>query len=128
MNNILPFPTSTTNCLRCGEVCQRGTPDKSKAGIWEAKEGFCASCMIEKFLLSVEPIRAMFEGTGQKGPMHGPEIFLNKTWRNEVLAPVLTAVLLHTQMPADSINWINVVSNWGMPFPKTKRRSPDLFE
>lgn len=118
---------NTTKCLRCGEMCQQGTPDKSKAGIWEAKKGFCASCMIEKFLRSVEPIRMMFEGTAQRAPMHGPEIFLNEAWRNQVLAPVLTMVLLHTQMPAASINWINVVSNWGMPFPDPKRRKTELF-
>ncbi len=117
--------TNTTNCLRCGELCLSGTPDLSKQAIRQSKEGFCPACMIEKFLRSVEPIRAMFEGTPQKPASLQPEIFLDQPWREKVLRPVLKGVLAHTQLPEDSISWINVVSHWGMPFPKG--REPGLL-
>lgn len=74
--------------------------------------------MIEKFLLSIEPLRSMFQGSEKRSARFGREIFLDEEWRNQVLLPVLSCALSHTQLPVDSINWINVVSNWGMPWPK----------
>lgn len=113
-----PKTESTTQCLRCGQVCRQGTPDPTKKAIHQATEGFCPDCMVEKFLLSVEPIRSMFQGTEQRPARIGPEIFLDQTRRENLILPVLGRVLSHTQLPVDSINWINVVSNWGMPWPK----------
>lgn len=124
MSNIVPFPNSTTQCLRCGEVCRRGTPDPSKQAIHQAQEGFCPACMIEKFLRSVEPIRAMIDGDRGRKPL-GPEIFLDHAWRETVLRPVLAGVLAHTQLPEDSINWLNVVAHWGQPYPPG--REPGLL-
>ena len=127
MDNIISFatPAETTNCLRCGERCLRGTPDLSKKAIRQASDGFCPACMIEKFLRSVEPIRALFEGTAQRPAQLEPEIFLDAAWRDRVLRPVLKTVLSHTQLPEDAIDWINVVSHWGMPFPQG--REPGLL-
>lgn len=120
-------PIQTTNCLRCGALCRTGTPDPTKKAIHVAsKEGFCADCMVERFLLSIEPIRAMFEGTPKRPAMHGPEIFLDQQWRETTLRPVMKLVLAHTQMPEDAINWLNVVSNWGMAWP-AKREPGMLF-
>lgn len=118
MSDLLPFSSqdSTTHCRRCGEKCRRGTPDASKQAIVQAREGYCPACVIEKFLRSVEPIRAMIDGDRGREPL-GPEIFLNETWRTQVLGPVLAGVLVHTQLPPDSINWMHVVANWGVAFP-----------
>jgi hypothetical protein len=80
--------------------------------------------MITRFLLSIEPIRDTIDGTPERGGIvparegKGPEIFLNSEWREKVLRPVLRGVLAMTQLPEDSINWIEVVGNWGLPFPK----------
>lgn len=120
MNDFLPSPTPTTNCLRCGEVCRQGAPDSTKQAIVQALEGLCPACMIEKFLRSVEPIRALIEGGGVRDPL-GPEIFLDHSWRENVLRPVLAGVIKHTQMHEDSINWVHVFANWGQPFPSHKK-------
>ena len=53
----------TVPCLRCGRVCRLGTPDPKARAIRQASAGFCPNCMITKFLLSIEPIRDLIEGT-----------------------------------------------------------------
>lgn len=116
-----------TTCLRCHTPCQTGTPDTTKRAIRVAeKAGLCANCMITQFLLSVEPIRAIIEGT-PRHPGKGPEIFLDAEWSKNVLGPVMKSLLAHTQMPEDAIDWIEVVSNWGLPFPAKHAPQTDLF-
>lgn len=126
MSHSLPFeaPIETTNCLRCGTLCRTGTQDPKKRALRQAKEGFCPACMVTKFLLSVEPIRCLFEGTAGQPAKLGPEIFLDPHWREKVLRPVMAGVLAHTQLPEDSIDWLAVVSNWAEPWPKG--REPQL--
>lgn len=81
--------------------------------------------MIERFLLGISVLRDTIEGTPARGggavPARaglGPEIFLNVEWREKVLRPVMRGLLAHTQMPEDCINWLEVVGNWGMPWPQ----------
>ena len=120
-----------THCLRCNRPCQTGTPDpKARAMRRSATTGFCPDCIVTWFILSIEPMRMVIEGTPQRGsaeaglivparPGLGPECLLGehiqKTW-----APVLAP----TQIRPDEINWINVVSNWGLPFPKNRQPQP----
>lgn len=108
-----------TNCLRCNKELQTGTPDpKARAIRVSATTGFCASCMITKFLLSIEPIRDTIEGTPRR-PGKGPEVLFSGDFL-KTIRPVIAGVLAHTQMPEDQIDWIEVVGNWGMPFPKNQ--------
>jgi hypothetical protein len=79
--------------------------------------------MVTWFLLSIEPIHDIIEGN-QRHPGKGPEIFLDAGWRESILRPVMRGVLAHTQMPEDSINWLAVVGNWGLPWPKGKQPKP----
>jgi hypothetical protein len=120
-----PLMGITSNCLRCGTPCRLGTPDpKARAIVQASKAGFCPNCMITRFFLGIEVLRDTIEGTPARGnlvatrPGLGPEIFLNAKWREKTLRPVMRGLLSHTQMPEDSINWIEVVGNWGMPWPK----------
>lgn len=116
MNPDLPL---TTACLRCGTECRIGTPDPNARAIVQAtKAGYCPNCMITIFLHGIEPIRDTINGTARRAGL-GPEIFLNEKWRNSVLRPVIAGVFSHTQMPEDAIDWIEVVSNWGMPLPSS---------
>lgn len=115
----------TTNCLRCGAQCRRGTPDpKARAIVQSATTGFCPNCMITRFFLGIEVLRDSIQGTPERGDMVparpglGPEIFLDAGWRARALRPLMRDLLAHTQMPEDCINWIEVVGNWGMPWPK----------
>jgi len=110
----------TSNCLRCRKPCRRGTPDlKKRAILQSATTGFCPNCMITRFLLGIEPIRDTIEGLG-------PEIFLDIVWREKVLRPVMQGVLAYTQMPEDAIDWIEVVRNWEMPWPKGRKPNLDI--
>ena len=116
---------TTTKCLRCGVLCRTGAPDpKARALVAATATGLCPNCMITRFLLSIEPIRDTIEGHAARGGIvpalegKGPEIFLNAEWREKVLRPVLRGVLSMTQLPEDSINWIAVAGNWGLPFPR----------
>lgn len=103
---------SASNCLRCGTPCRLGTPDpKARAIVRADKAGFCPNCMIDHFFGSIEVLKMIIAKLG-------PEIFLNAEWREKTLRPVMRGLLAHTQMPEDSINWIEVVGNWGMPWPK----------
>ena len=123
-DNDLELSGITPNCLRCGTPCKPGTPDHTKRAILQAAVGFCPSCMITKFLLGIEVLRDTIEGTPARGdlvaarPGLGPEIFLNADWREKTLRPVMRGLLAHTQMPEDCINWIEVIGNWGLPWPK----------
>lgn len=109
-----------TNCLRCNRPCRIGIPDPKARMLREsATVGFCPDCAITKVLLSIEPIRGVIEGTPARGsivparPGKGPEILLTKHVR-EGWGPLLA----HSQVKPDSINWINVVMNWALPWPK----------
>jgi len=114
-----------THCLRCAAACRLGTPDPTKRAIVQASAaGFCANCMITRFFLSIEGLRNLIEGTPAR-PGLGPEIFLNAPWRETVLRPVMRGVLAHTQMPEGSINWIEVVGNWGLPWPHGQEPKAD---
>ena len=109
----------TVHCRRCGAKCQTGTPEKARAIRRSAGEGFCPNCMITFFLLSIEPIRDIIEGTPARGslvparPGKGPEILLaahiRQGWAH---------LLSHTQLRPDEINWVEVVGNWYLPWPK----------
>lgn len=106
------------HCLRCDRLLQTGTPDpKARAIRVSSTVGFCPDCMITKFLLSIEPIADTINGTPRRDGL-GPEIFLNEGWRERTLRPVMRSILAHTQLPEDSINWIEVVGNWRLPWPK----------
>lgn len=123
MNSELPLPV---NCLRCGAKCRTGKPDpKARELVQATKSGHCPNCMITIFLHGIEPIRETIWGT-EKRPGLGPEIFLDAKWRENVLRPVLAGVLAHTQMPEDSIDWIEVVGNWTMPLPNVKEHPTPL--
>jgi len=108
--------SATTHCLRCGLACRPGTPDPKARAIVQAQKGFCPSCMIQKFLLGIEPIRDLF-ARGQITP----HMLTNDVWRETPLRPVLRGVLAHTQLPEDSIDWHRVVRQWDLPWPAAKR-------
>lgn len=122
----------TQTCLRCKKPCRTGTPDpKARAIRHSSTTGFCPACMITKFLLSLEPVRDVIEGTPQRGseasgvivparPGKGPEVLFDGPYLN-TLRPVIAGVLAHTQLLEGDIDWIEVVGNWGMPWPRSRR-------
>ena len=124
----LPKFTETVNCLRCGRACRPGIADPKARAIVQAREGFCANCMITKFLLSIEAIRDLIEGTPARGSTYpkgfgvparegtGPEILFCPG--GAAARKQIAVVLQATQMRADEIDYIEVVGNWGLPWPK----------
>lgn len=80
--------------------------------------------MFQRLLVSVESIRDLINGTATF-PGKGPEIFLDNHWRDKVLLPVVKMVLTHTQLPDDAIDYIELVGNWGLPWPKNDE--PELL-
>jgi hypothetical protein len=78
--------------------------------------------------LSVEVIRDTIEGTPARGNLvparkgKGPEILLAEHIRNG-WAPLLA----HTQVKPEEIDWIEVVGNWYMPWPKGREPKPSEF-
>ena len=126
MQTELPLSSS---CLRCQVPLRPGTPDPKARGIRQtAGVGYCANCMITRFLLAIEPVRNIIEGSPARGsaaagvmvparPGQGPEILFGGPFL-ETLRPVIASVLAHTQLPEDQIDWVEVVSNWGIPWPK----------
>lgn len=78
--------------------------------------------MVTGFLQSVDTIR-------DKIAKDGPEILFASDGFHQAFIEQFNAVLRagNCQMTIDEINWIEVVGNWGLPFPKTKGCNPDLF-
>lgn len=75
--------------------------------------------MVTHFLLSVEALdRTINE--------HGPEILFGggNEGFHAALRQCMAGVLSHTQMREDEIDWIEVVSNWGTPWPKGREPKP----
>ena len=114
--------TETVNCLRCGRACRPGIADPKARAIVHAREGFCPNCMITKFLLSIESIRDLIEGTPARGGLVkardglGPEILFCPD--GAAVRQQIAVVLQATQMRANEIDYIEVVGNWGLPWPK----------
>ncbi len=71
--------------------------------------------MITHFLLSIEPIANTIE-------KRGPEILFGGDFI-KVVRPLIANILAHTQMTEAEIDWIEVVGNWGLPWPKGKSPS-----
>lgn len=116
---------STTTCQRCHKPLRAGTPDAKARAIRRAAKGYCANCVITRFLLQVEPIHALIEGTG-KHPGKGPEILLggDNPQFQACLKGVMRTMLSHTQLREDEIDWIEVVGNWGMAWPAGQEPRP----
>jgi len=78
--------------------------------------------MVTCFLLSVEGIRDTIK-------KDGPEILLAGQGFHRAVVNQFAAVLQagKSQMLPDEIDWIEVVGNWGLPFPKVKGCQPELF-
>ena len=124
------LPGTLTACLRCGVPCRTGTPDSEARAIRESNTvGFCSNCVVTNFLLSVESIAELINGHPRRGSHAGglivpgraglgPEIFLNRAWRERAFGPQMQAICRYTQLDAKRINWIEVVGNWGLPWPK----------
>jgi hypothetical protein len=77
--------------------------------------------------LSIEPIREIIEGHPACGGMgavlaRGPEILLASHTRDGWVP-----LLAHTQLRSDEIDWIKVVSNWGLPWPAGKDPRPSEY-
>lgn len=83
--------------------------------------------MITRFLLGIEAVRDCINGRREvvidgrvvmrAEPARGPEILFGGDYIR-VIRPVIADILRHTQLPETSIDWIEVVGNWGMPWPK----------
>lgn len=119
----------TTNCLRCNLPCQTGTPDPKARAIRKSDTtGLCADCMITKFMLSIDPIRNIIEGTPARGdvvaarPGKGPQILLA-----EHIQKGFIAILGHTQLREDEIKWARVIDNWNLPWPRGLEPKPGNF-
>lgn len=115
--------SASVNCLRCGTPCRVGTPKaESKPFRQAAERGLCPNCMVTSFLLSVEPVR-------EKITKEGPEILFASDGFHHAFVKQFAAVLYagNCQMNPDEIDWIEVVGNWGLPFPKVKGCQPELF-
>ena len=110
-------------CLRCGTACKTGTPKAESRPFRQAADrGLCPNCIVTQFLLSVEPVR-------DKIAKDGPEILFASDGFHKAFAAQFAAVLRagNCQMTPDEIDWIEVVGNWGLPFPKVKGCQPELF-
>jgi len=134
--NQLELPGAPAQCLRCGAACRTGRPDpKARAIRVAANAGFCANCIVTKFLLSIESIAEFINGAPARGSKRagliirersgvGPEIFLDRDWRHKTFGPHVVLILAHTQLPPEQIDWIEVVGNWGLPWPKGREPKP----
>lgn len=122
--------TDTTPCLRCQRVCRPGVPDPKARAIRQAKVGFCPNCVITNFLLCIEPINELINGTPARGPLLareglGPEILF--TPEGSHVRKQVARVLEFSQMRETQIDWIEVVGNWGLPWPKGLEPKPGNF-
>ncbi len=136
MKQMILVAKGAVPCLRCGRLCRPGTPDPKARAIRHAAAGFCPNCMITKFLLSIEAIKEMIDGTPSRvGPATqtgvkyrparpglGPEILFVPD--GQPVRDQIAVILKHTQMRADEIDYIEVVGNWGLPWPKGREPQP----
>jgi len=141
MNDQPELPGALARCLRCDAQCRLGVPDPKARAIRVADTSracFCANCVVTRFLLSIEVIANLIEGTPQRGSEAagvivaarealGPEVFLNGEWMDKTLRPIMAGILAHTQLREDQINWIEVVGNWGLPWPKGHQPAPTEY-
>ena len=109
-----------TECLRCKTPCQRGKPDpKARAIRRSATVGLCASCMFTNFLQSIEGLERTISEKGPEVLFGGGNDEFHTSLRQ-----IVGRILYVTQMEEPEIDWIEVVSNWGMPWPKGHEPKP----
>jgi hypothetical protein len=110
-----------TNCLRCGKPCRTGTPAPESQAIMEASKGYCTDCMVTRFLLGIESVRNMVEGTPASGRDLvaarrglGPQAF-----RLPHIQQAMNTILNWTQLSGTRVDWEQVIEKWNLPWPKT---------
>ena len=105
-------------CCRCGVPCQKmpGNPEARLLRYCLDDTGYCANCAATEFLqgLAVIGDRSRFE----KKPFD-PECF-----RLPHIQTHFAAILLTGKADArpEEIDWLKVIANWNLPFPKMRRR------
>ena len=106
-----------TNCMRCGTICLR------QAGNREARllrkttgNGLCVNCCATEFLQSLDVIN----DPGKDQPAFDPEC-LQLPHIQKQFAAIMSVGKADAR--PDEIDWLEVIANWYLPFPKKPRKS-----
>ena len=106
--------SATANCMRCHVRCRtgQGDPRARLLRIAEGPIGYCLNCAVTEWFLSVEPLCDIIKRDGIEG-LKLPHV-------QQQFAAVMRAGF--AQATPDQIDWLEVVANWDLPFPKKKSR------
>ena len=112
--NDKPLP-STGKCLRCGIRCRVAGGSDPKARLLQLSEtatGFCINCGVADFMRSTPVLADIIERNGVQGLRH---------WTVQAqFAAVMKAG--GAQVVPDQIDWLEVIANWELPWPKPRGR------
>lgn len=110
----------TTNCARCGVRCvkQKGNAEARLLKFTTSDFGLCVNCGITAFLKSLDVIAS----PGRNGKPFDPECFRLPHIQRQ-FAPVLSAGKADARI--EEIDWLEVIANWELPFPKKPRKKPE---
>ncbi len=112
------LPDGIVQCCRCGVPCRKmpGNPEARLLTHTTDDFGFCGNCAATEFLkgLAVIGDRSRFE----KKPFD-PECFRLPHVQVQ-FAQILTTGNADTK--PEEIDWLEVIANWHLPFPKLRRR------
>lgn len=108
---------NVTYCRRCGCPGRPGKGNPESRPIRRAAEGLCINCAMTEFFKTTEPIRSLMNG------------FFGNLGQEALLSPSIqeqVGCLLEAgncDAGLEEIDWPTVVSQWDLPFPKSKRKS-----
>jgi hypothetical protein len=104
------------HCLRCGVRCKR-RPGNPEARLLKhtTSDGYCVNCAATEFLqgLAVVNDRSPKDKPFDPGCFRLPHV-------QAQFAVVLVAG--NSDARPDEIDWLEIMANWDLPFPKPKRR------
>lgn len=113
------------NCIRCGVRCRTVTKKNPDANVFvrgDMQTGrFCTNCLVTDFFKNFD-----LGPAGSLGPEYfdsfNPEGLRLPHIQQQFAAVVMAAKRSYgAELFADEIDWDEVIANWHLPFPETRR-------
>ncbi|MCE5277168.1 MAG: hypothetical protein ABFD92_16695 [Planctomycetaceae bacterium] len=113
------------HCDRCHVPCRTGTPDPKARLLMlsEGPHGLCVNCAVtdffknEKYGVSLEQVMRGSDLDGPTDPAACPKALALPHVQKQ-FSEVLRVGC--AQVSPDDIDWLEIIANWHLPFPKKK--------
>lgn len=118
------FSGDVTKCARCAIPCRKqpGNPEARLLKHTTSDFGYCANCAATEFFQGLDVVK--YAGGYDSATGRAKKLFEPACFRLERVQQLFASILAAGQADAnpDEIDWMEIVANWHLPFPKLRQR------